>query len=63
MNKNAEQLALTGCALVGSDTCVVVVEGSQTSVKKYKKLMLSRIKWDTQQRTCLCLGNRVCLVD
>eukprot|EP00042_Codosiga_hollandica_P048703 m.549706 g.549706 ORF g.549706 m.549706 type:complete len:547 (-) comp57726_c0_seq4:126-1766(-) len=46
VSKNAEQLLLTGCGILGSETNVLIVEGSERSVKQYKKLMLNRIKWD-----------------
>merc|ERR1711871_80337 len=43
---NAEQLYLTGCAVMTNQSLnVVVVEGGAQGIKKYKKLMLSRIKW------------------
>ena len=46
VSKNAEQLMLTGCGIMGSDTNVVIVEGSERAIKQYKKLMMNRIKWD-----------------
>lgn len=37
---------LSGCAVVAPAFSVVVVEGGQKAINKYKKLMLKRIKWD-----------------
>ena len=42
---NAQQYHLTGCVLVHRDINVVVVEGGPKALKKYKRLMLHRIKW------------------
>ncbi|XP_064152661.1 U4/U6 small nuclear ribonucleoprotein Prp3-like [Anguilla rostrata] len=43
---NAGQLYLTGTVVLHRDANIVVVEGGPKSQKKFKKLMLSRIKWD-----------------
>lgn len=43
---NAKQLFMTGCVMLYPDCCVVVVEGGPKQQKKYKRLMLHRIKWD-----------------
>uniref|UniRef100_A0A1B6FIF4 Small nuclear ribonucleoprotein Prp3 C-terminal domain-containing protein n=1 Tax=Cuerna arida TaxID=1464854 RepID=A0A1B6FIF4_9HEMI len=43
---NAKQLFMTGCVVLYPDCCVVVVEGGPKQQKKYKRLMLNRIKWD-----------------
>ncbi|XP_018415403.1 PREDICTED: U4/U6 small nuclear ribonucleoprotein Prp3 isoform X2 [Nanorana parkeri] len=45
---NANQLYLTGVVVLHKDVNVVVVEGGPKSQKKFKRLMLSRIKWDEQ---------------
>ncbi|TGZ82875.1 PRP3-domain-containing protein [Ascodesmis nigricans] len=45
INKNAEQLAITGICIHNPKFNVVIVEGGEHSIKKYKKLMLNRIKW------------------
>ncbi|KAJ2832027.1 U4/U5/U6 small nuclear ribonucleoprotein prp3 [Coemansia furcata] len=45
----AKQNDLTGRALVCGHMSVVVVEGSERSVKAYKKLMLRRIDWVNAQ--------------
>ncbi|KAJ1951786.1 U4/U5/U6 small nuclear ribonucleoprotein prp3, partial [Dispira parvispora] len=42
---NAEQLHLTGVAILHPQQCLVVVEGGMKSLKAYKKLMLRRIQW------------------
>eukprot|EP00123_Amoebidium_parasiticum_P017293 comp23789_c0_seq1/m.41295 comp23789_c0_seq1/g.41295 ORF comp23789_c0_seq1/g.41295 comp23789_c0_seq1/m.41295 type:complete len:592 (-) comp23789_c0_seq1:82-1857(-) len=42
---NAQQLKLTGVVLVSPDANAVIVEGGPKSIKKYKSLMLRRIKW------------------
>ncbi|KAK9878981.1 hypothetical protein WA026_003799 [Henosepilachna vigintioctopunctata] len=43
---NAKQLFMTGCVMMYPDCCVVVVEGGPKQQKKYKRLMLNRIKWE-----------------
>lgn len=46
VDTNASQLALTGCAVLSPDLHVVVVEGGAKSIRKFKRLMLNRIRWD-----------------
>lgn len=46
---NAQQLYLTGCAVLYKDVNIVVVEGGPKSVKKFKRLMLHRIKWEDEK--------------
>ncbi|XP_047114545.1 U4/U6 small nuclear ribonucleoprotein Prp3 [Schistocerca piceifrons] len=43
---NAKQLFMTGCVVLFKDCNVVVVEGGAKQQKKYKRLMLNRIKWE-----------------
>lgn len=43
---NANQLYLTGTVVLHRDVNLVVVEGGPKSQKKFKKLMLHRIKWE-----------------
>ncbi|XP_069074664.1 U4/U6 small nuclear ribonucleoprotein Prp3 isoform X2 [Pleurodeles waltl] len=43
---NAGQLYLTGVVVLHKDVNVVVVEGGPKAQKKFKRLMLHRIKWD-----------------
>eukprot|EP00124_Ichthyophonus_hoferi_P003969 Ihof_evm3s388 gene=Ihof_evmTU3s388 len=42
---NAQQLKMTGCVLISPDATAIIVEGGPKAVKKYKALMLRRIKW------------------
>lgn len=42
---NAEQLSLTGTCIMHPKFNLVIVEGGEYSVRKYKKLMLNRIDW------------------
>ena len=50
VNVNAKQYNLTGCAVM-TDTSlnVIVVEGGAKGLKKYKRLMLHRIKWSDDE--------------
>nr|XP_029504372.1 U4/U6 small nuclear ribonucleoprotein Prp3-like [Oncorhynchus nerka] len=43
---NANQLYLTGTVVLHRDVNMVVVEGGPKAQKKFKRLMLSRIKWE-----------------
>uniref|UniRef100_A0AAQ6IEU8 U4/U6 small nuclear ribonucleoprotein Prp3 n=1 Tax=Anabas testudineus TaxID=64144 RepID=A0AAQ6IEU8_ANATE len=43
---NANQLYLTGTVVLHRDVNIVVVEGGPKSQKKFKRLMMSRIKWE-----------------
>lgn len=45
IQKNAEQLALTGICIMHPKFNLVLVEGGQWSISKYKKLMCNRIDW------------------
>jgi U4/U6 small nuclear ribonucleoprotein PRP3 len=42
---NAEQLALTGTCIMHPKFNLVIVEGGEKAVNKYRKLMLDRIDW------------------
>lgn len=42
---NAKQLELVGMCLTSPKMCLIVVEGGAKSIKFYKKLLTSRIKW------------------
>ncbi|XP_031616373.1 U4/U6 small nuclear ribonucleoprotein Prp3 [Contarinia nasturtii] len=46
VEQNAKQLLMTGVTVLFRDCCVVVVEGGPKQQKKYRRLMLNRIKWD-----------------
>ncbi|KDR24472.1 U4/U6 small nuclear ribonucleoprotein Prp3 [Zootermopsis nevadensis] len=43
---NAKQLFMSGCVVLFKDCNVVVVEGGTKQQKKYRRLMLNRIKWE-----------------
>ncbi|XP_061633391.1 U4/U6 small nuclear ribonucleoprotein Prp3 [Phyllopteryx taeniolatus] len=43
---NANQLYLTGTVVLHKDVNLVVVEGGPKSQKKFKKLMMHRVKWE-----------------
>lgn len=45
INRNAEQMALTGICIMNPKFNVVIVEGGEHSVTKYRQLMLQRIDW------------------
>ncbi|KAI3968501.1 hypothetical protein MKX01_007811 [Papaver californicum] len=45
VNVSAEENWLTGCLVITEDLIVVVVEGGNKSIKRYRKLMLERINW------------------
>ncbi|XP_048881590.1 U4/U6 small nuclear ribonucleoprotein Prp3 [Brienomyrus brachyistius] len=45
---NASQLYLTGTVVLHRDVNIVVVEGGPKAQKKFKRLMLGRIKWEEQ---------------
>lgn len=50
--RNARQLELTGVLLKFNGCNVVVVEGGSKGLRKYKKLMLSRINWLGTEQKC-----------
>ncbi|KAG8035535.1 hypothetical protein G9C98_006981 [Cotesia typhae] len=43
---NAKQLYLTGCVMLFRDCNVVVVEGGAKQLRKYRRVMMHRIKWE-----------------
>lgn len=45
INKNAEQLGLTGICIFSPKFNLVIVEGGPYAITKYRKLMLNRIDW------------------
>eukprot|EP00055_Hartaetosiga_balthica_P014428 m.79130 g.79130 ORF g.79130 m.79130 type:complete len:571 (-) comp8593_c0_seq1:3482-5194(-) len=49
VNMNAQQYNLSGCAMMTNDTNVVVVEGGTRGIRRYKALMLRRIKWNKKE--------------
>lgn len=42
---NAEENRLTGRCIIADGYALVAVEGCEKSIRRYKKLMLKRIKW------------------
>ncbi|KAF2357128.1 Pre-mRNA-splicing factor 3 [Trinorchestia longiramus] len=48
---NAKQLLMTGTVVLFKDVNVVVVEGGPKQQKKYRQLMMNRIKWVEEART------------
>ena len=44
--RNAIGYQLSGCCVTTPKHAVIVVEGGQKAIKKYKKLLLKRIKWE-----------------
>ncbi|ORZ08531.1 pre-mRNA processing factor 3-domain-containing protein, partial [Lobosporangium transversale] len=50
VDKNAEQLGLTGIVLMYPTFTIVVVEGGGKAINQYKKLMLRRIDWTDNTR-------------
>ncbi|XP_054750918.1 U4/U6 small nuclear ribonucleoprotein Prp3-like [Lytechinus pictus] len=48
---NAQQLQMTGIAVVHKDMNCVVVEGGPKQQKKFQQLMLHRIKWGEDKRS------------
>jgi len=50
VDKNAQQLNLTGVVLIFPTFSMVVVEGGQKAINQYKKLMLRRIDWTDNTR-------------
>jgi U4/U6 small nuclear ribonucleoprotein PRP3 len=45
INKNADQLGLTGICIYSPKFNLVIVEGGPYAINKYKKLMMQRIDW------------------
>lgn len=63
IGKNAEQHALTGVCVVHPRQNLVIVEGGEWSIKKYKKLMLNRIDWTENSPTRAKEGRNEILKD
>ncbi|CAE7440971.1 RDM16 [Symbiodinium natans] len=50
IDMNAQQFHLTGCCIACPGVAnIVVVEGGPRAIKRYKKLMIRRIKWTEEQ--------------
>merc|ERR1711972_660035 len=51
IDMNAQQFHLTGCCITCPGVAnIVIVEGGPRAVKRYKKLMVRRIKWTEDQK-------------
>lgn len=50
VDMNAQQLHLTGRLLLFRDINLIIVEGGPKGLKKFKKLMLRRIKWNPEKK-------------
>ncbi|CAI8057146.1 U4/U6 small nuclear ribonucleoprotein Prp3, partial [Geodia barretti] len=50
VDMNAQQLHLSGRLLLFRDINIVIVEGGPKGLKKFKKLMMHRIKWDPEKK-------------
>jgi len=48
IDRSAQLNYLTGCCINGPNFILVVVEGGPKGLKRYKKLMLRRIKWNIE---------------
>jgi len=51
VEKNAQQLYMTGTVVLYQDINIVVLEGGPKQQKKMKQLMMSRIKWEEDNYT------------
>ncbi|KAG9232204.1 pre-mRNA processing factor 3-domain-containing protein [Amylocarpus encephaloides] len=51
ISKNAEQMALTGICIMHPRFNLVIVEGGEHSIRRYRKLMLQRIDWTENSPT------------
>ena len=47
---NATQFMLTGLMMTAKDNNIVVVEGGPKALRKFKRLMMIRMKWDEDVR-------------
>jgi U4/U6 small nuclear ribonucleoprotein PRP3 len=45
IDKNAKQLALTGICIMHPKFNLIIVEGGEQSINRYRKLMMNRIDW------------------
>ena len=51
LEKNASQLFMSGTVVLYQDVNIVVVEGGPKQLKKYRQLMLKRVKWSEDTYT------------
>ena len=70
VDMNAQQLHLTGRLLLFRENNLVIVEGGPKGLKKFKRLMMHRIKWNPEKKgdgecvcvcVCVCVGVYTCL--
>jgi len=59
VEKNSNQLYMTGCTLLHPDLNVVVVEGGPNAQRKYERLMMHRIKWEEDKKGKKHEGNLI----
>lgn len=50
LEMNSKQLYMTGCAVMHPDINIVVVEGGPKAQRKFRRLMMIRIKWDEDKK-------------
>ncbi|CAF0824165.1 unnamed protein product [Rotaria sordida] len=48
---NCKQLHMTGCVVLCKDINIIVVEGGPKQQKKFRRLMLHRIKWSSSSKS------------
>ena len=53
IEKNAKDLTMTGVVVIYKNVNVIVVEGGPKQERKFKKLMLQRIKWSEDDATAI----------
>jgi U4/U6 small nuclear ribonucleoprotein PRP3 len=58
VERNCEQLHMTGCVVVCKDVNIVVVEGGPKQQKKFRRLMLHRIAWNRAAKDQMDDGER-----
>jgi len=49
VDMNASQFLLSGCCLITPRFSVIIIEGGPKAIRRYKKLMLKRMKWGEQE--------------
>ncbi|CDR41112.1 CYFA0S06e01904g1_1 [Cyberlindnera fabianii] len=60
VDTNAQQLGLVGTAIYGETLVLIVVEGSEKSIRFYKNLLLKRIKWQVGDGSDIDLSGNKC---
>ena len=59
VNKNAEQMDLSGIVVCGPKQTLICAEGGQKSVRDYTKLLLNRINWSENDIPPVREGNKI----